>query len=123
LDCALDAGSVVVEGGPRPIGGVFDQALFYWVAVEVAELFDALLCGEDVEVVVAGEPEGALFALDGDGEFQGFDGGAEEDFGWLAYEEVDVFGHDDVAADGEGVADTDLFEERSTRSLAAGVER
>jgi hypothetical protein len=34
----------------------------------------------------------------------------EEDFGWLSYEEVDVFGHDDVAADGEGVAIADLFE-------------
>jgi hypothetical protein len=57
----------VVEGRPWPVGGVFDEALFYWVAMEVAELFNALLCGEDVEVVVAREPEGTLFALDGDG--------------------------------------------------------
>ena len=83
---------------------------WYWVAVDVAEFFDALWVGEDVEVVVAGEPERFFgeFVRDGtldDGEChaQWFDWG-------LGYEEVDVFWHDDVADDVKVVAFADGFQ-------------
>ncbi len=67
--------------------------------------------GEDVEVVVAGEPEGLFgetcgdFALD-DGE------GDAESFGWrLGDEEMNVLGHDYVAIDREVVLKAGSFEE------------
>ena len=38
----------------------------YGIAVEVAKLLDALCVGEDVEIVIAREPEGSFGELFGD---------------------------------------------------------
>jgi hypothetical protein len=47
-------GSVGLEAAPLPFSGFCDESSCDGVAVDVAELFDALSLGEDVEVVVAG---------------------------------------------------------------------
>jgi hypothetical protein len=49
-------GGVGLEAAPRPFSGLCDEAPRDGIAVDVAELFDALSLGEDVEVVVAGFP-------------------------------------------------------------------
>ena len=58
------AGEVVAIAAPWPVFGVFCEASFYRVAVDVLELLDVLLVGEDVEVVVAGLPEVFAVALE-----------------------------------------------------------
>jgi len=61
LMCDLDGVGFVVGvcavTAPWPVFGVLCQAGFDWVAVHVAEFFDALSLGEDVEVVVARLPD------------------------------------------------------------------
>jgi hypothetical protein len=110
----LDGGGFVEEevtvGGPRPVFGSFDEASGDGVAVHVLDLFDSLVVGEDVEVVVAGLPEGCRGEALGDGEFQGLEGFGEWVFGRLAEEQVDVLGHDDVAEDFEVIAFAGEFE-------------
>ena len=60
----MGGGGVGVEAGPGVVAGFGDEAAGDGVAVEVAELFDVLGGRDDVEVVVAREPErgfGELF--------------------------------------------------------------
>ena len=47
-------------GGPWPVFGFFDQTSSNRVAMHVLQFFDSFVVGEDVEVVVAGLPEGSL---------------------------------------------------------------
>lgn len=56
-----------------PVFGVLDQTPGYGIGVYVVELFDSLVVREDVEVVVAGLPEGSFGEALRDGEFQGLD--------------------------------------------------
>lgn len=49
----------VTVGGPGPVFGSLDEATGDGIAVHVFNLFDSLVVGEDVEVVVAGLPEGS----------------------------------------------------------------
>ena len=63
------AGEVVAIAAPWPVFGVFCEASFYRVAVDVLELLDVLLVGEDVEVVVAGLPELSAVVLESLGGF------------------------------------------------------
>ena len=107
---SADAVGVVEEAGPGPVFGFCGEAAFDGVTVHVDELLVELAVGEDVEVVVAGLPEGALRGLDGDGQFEGLEGFGEENVAGFAEEKVDVLGHDDVAADEEVVALADCFE-------------
>ncbi len=83
-----------------------DEAAFDWVVVHVVDLLAAFLGRVDIEVVVAGLPEGTLGGLDRDGEFESLKGFGEDRFPGFAYEQMDVFGHDDVAGDDEVVAET-----------------
>ena len=53
----LFAGSPVAVAAPRPVFGALDQAAFDRVSVDVLELFNELVIGKDVEVVVAFFPE------------------------------------------------------------------
>jgi hypothetical protein len=67
--------------------------------MQVAQLLDALLLGEDVEVVVAGLPEVGTVAFE---EFGGLaledaKGGGERAMFGLGEEKVDVLRHEDVA--------------------------
>lgn len=55
--CALGAGGVVAGAAPGVVFGFRDEGSEDRVAVDVPELFEALLLGVDVEVVVAGLPE------------------------------------------------------------------
>ena len=78
--------------------------------MHVVQLLDALSGGEDVEVVIARLPE--LFPSDlfGDGEFEGLEGFGEGFCFGFAEEEMDGFGHKDVAVDVEVVTSAGLFE-------------
>ncbi len=103
VDCdrALGAGGVVVSAAPGVVFGFGDEASFDWIAVEVAEFLEAFGFGVDVEVVVADLPELVACAEE---EFRGllfedFEGGGEVVVGGFGEEEVDVFGHEDVAVD------------------------
>ncbi len=58
-----------MEAGPWVFGWGGDEASGYRVAVEIAEFFVVFGGGEDVEVVVAREPEGSFGTLLGDGAF------------------------------------------------------
>jgi hypothetical protein len=101
---------IVAVGGPGPVFRVRHEASGDGVLVHVVELFDALVVGEDVEVVVTDLPEGSWGGELGDGELEGLDGfGKRLGFGF-AQEKVDVFGHDDVAEDIEVVASAGGFE-------------
>ena len=53
----------MTEAGPLPVFGLLYQAASYRVAVDVLEFFYSFGCGEDIEVVVTGLPEWALFVL------------------------------------------------------------
>ncbi|MDP9049212.1 MAG: hypothetical protein M3O31_00595 [Acidobacteriota bacterium] len=57
FDAAGFAGCPVVEAAPWPVFRFRDEAAFDWVAMDVAELLNEFVLGEDVEVVVAGLPE------------------------------------------------------------------
>jgi hypothetical protein len=113
LDSARLAGEVVTEATPWPVFRFFDEASFDRVAVEVAQLFDRLFVGEDVEVVVTGLPEVGSFTLEEFGglsleDAQGGLHGVELRF---AEEKVDVLGHEDVAEEVELVPLTESFED------------
>lgn len=45
------------EAAPCPVFGALNEAALDWIAVNVAELFDELGMGQDVEVIVAALPE------------------------------------------------------------------
>ena len=80
--------------------------------MHVLQFFDSLGFGEDVEVVVAGQPEvlaGAAEELGGFA-FKDAEGGGYGSYLWFGHEEVDVLGHEDVAEDGEVVADAEGLE-------------
>lgn len=51
-----------------------DEGAGDWVVVHVVEFFDGFAVGKDVEVVVAGLPEGTWGEALGGGEFEGLDG-------------------------------------------------
>lgn len=102
----------VAVAAPRPVCGAFNEAAFDWVAVNVAELFPEFGLGEDVEVVIAALPE--LFAVGfealGGFVFEDVESGAEEVGFGFREEQVDVFGHEDVAEDVEVVGGAEFFE-------------
>jgi hypothetical protein len=57
FDRAGFAGLPVEEAAPTPVFGLFDEAAFDGVAVDVLEFLDEFGLSKDVEVVVAGLPE------------------------------------------------------------------
>jgi hypothetical protein len=90
---------VVSETGPWIVFWSFDQVAVYWVAVDIAKLFDALCPREDIEVVVAWEPEGSLWQFPRDGSLNDSEGDAKGLERWLGDKKVNVFRHYDVAED------------------------
>ena len=97
------AGEVVAVAAPGPVFRGFYEAAVYRVAVDVLQLLDVLLMGEDVEVVVTILPE--LFAV----AFEALGGFALEDSHGVAEElllrfgeqQVDVLWHEDVTEEVE----------------------
>jgi len=67
-DWGLFVEEIVAVGRPWPIFGMGGEASCDWIAVHVLQLFDSLVIGDDVEVVVARLPEGALSEVSGDGD-------------------------------------------------------
>ena len=60
---AFFSGSPVKKATPGPVFGSFGQAASDGIAMDVAELFDEFLLGEDIEVVVAALPKLRPFAF------------------------------------------------------------
>jgi len=114
------AGVVVEIAGVGPVFGGFDQASGDGVLVHVVELFEKLPGGEDVEIVVAGLPEGFGVGLLRDGEFQGLEGFGEGFGGGFAEEKVDVLGHKDVAVDVEVVTFAGLLDRLFEEGVVMG---
>jgi hypothetical protein len=57
---AFSSGGIVLGAAPRPILGTRYQSALHWVLMYVFQLFHQLLFAIDVEVIVAGLPEGIL---------------------------------------------------------------
>jgi hypothetical protein len=51
---------VVAEARPEPVFRLGDKPAGHWVSTDVTKLLSVFFRSEDVEVVVAGEPERAL---------------------------------------------------------------
>ena len=66
FDCAINPEKVMTGAAPLPVFRVLAQSTFHRVAMDVAQLFDALVLAPYVEVVVAGLPETACRALGND---------------------------------------------------------
>jgi len=96
--------------GPRPVLGPVYETPLYRVVVHVVDLFAALVWGVDVEVVVAGLPEGTLSGLDRDREFECLESLREESLLRFAEEKVDVLRYDDVGGDDEVLTEANLLE-------------
>jgi hypothetical protein len=62
---------IVTVTRPWPVFGPFDKVSGDWIAVHVLQLFDSLVVSEDIEIVVAGLPEGSRSEAFGDGQFEG----------------------------------------------------
>ena len=127
MDGAEGAGGVVVGTGPGVVFACDGEAAFDGVAVNVADLFEALLFRADVEVVVARLPEVISDAeeLFGAFLFQDSKGGGEGVVGGFGEEEVDVLGHKDVGVEVEAVGLADLFEDLfdDVLGIVSGEER
>jgi hypothetical protein len=113
FDCAFNTSCIVAEAAPRPILRVLDQTSFHGIAVDVAQFFYSLLLAPHVEIVVSGLPERTAFGwtelvrrvlLE---HLQRYREGMAFRF---ADQQVDVFGHDHVAADEESVPTAHAFE-------------
>ena len=91
-----------------------NKSAFDRVAVDVANLFDALLLKVDVEVVVTALPELFLvgrFELAGGQLLEDLEKGSEGSDGGFVGEEMDVLRHQDVGRDAEFLLLTGLFED------------
>lgn len=94
------------ETAPRPIFGFVHQTPPDRVAVDVAQLFDSLLVGPDVEVVIARGPERRatpIAKFSRDDLLQHLEGGCKPPAFGLTHQQVDMFGHDHVPADEESI--------------------
>jgi hypothetical protein len=65
----------VAVAGPWPIFGSRDEFARDRITVHVLQLFDSLVTGKDVEVVVAGLPEGSLGETESLRDWRAFDKG------------------------------------------------
>ena len=65
---------VVTVTGPAPVFRFLDEASGNSIAMQVLQLFDSFVVAKDIEIVVAGLPEGSRSEAFGDGEFEGLQG-------------------------------------------------
>ncbi len=108
-DPLLPAGPVPIAGAD-PVRRVRYQAARKWVAMDVAPLFDALLIGEDVEVVEPALPEWPCSELAGYRDLQRLQHNREVALRRLAHQQVDVLRHDDAGVHRETIPHTRGFE-------------
>jgi hypothetical protein len=78
--------------------------------MHVSQLFDALVFGENVEVIVAGLPEWPLRTAQSDGELDCLDGPIEAGLFGFVDQQVDMLRHDDISGDDETVFLPDSFQ-------------
>jgi hypothetical protein len=73
-DWATFVQKVVMVTRPAPVFRFLDETSSNWIAVHVLQLLHSFVVGKDIEVVVAGLPEGSRSEAFGDGEFEGLQG-------------------------------------------------
>jgi hypothetical protein len=135
------AAGVVAIAAPEPLLRFEDQSALHRVAVHVAQILHALPLGPNVEIVeaflpdvsvferAAPEPELARMAGDadlvedagGDALLENLHHGGERAAIGFAEQQVDVFGHDDVAVNDETVTLASFFEDGEEEITIAGV--
>lgn len=76
------------------------------IAVYIPKLLHALAFGINIEVVVAGLPEWPLFATHSDGQLQGLESFGKNGIPWLAEQQVDMLGHDNISGHPKVVSHT-----------------
>jgi hypothetical protein len=104
-------GGVGVEAAPGPIFRPLDDSGLDRVAVHVAEFFDPLGFGEDVEIVIAGLPNELVRAGAGEALLKDLNRGPQFLPVGFGYEEMDVVRHEDVAEDVEEVFLASFFDD------------
>ena len=85
--------------------------------MHVAQLFNSLLLGVNVEIVVAALPKRSLSTLHGNRELESLQCSGESSVAWLTDQKMHVLGHDHVADNEEAIAQTDGFK-RALKKLA-----
>src|SRR5206468_12911738 len=94
------------ETAPRPILWTLDQSSFHGITVHISQLLDSLVITPDIEIIIAGQPERTPF---GRMEcvsrvlLQHLQHPRQHAAFWFANQEVNVLGHDHIAADGEAI--------------------
>src|SRR5580698_5933430 len=92
--------------------------------MHVAEFFDSLVLGADVEVIISRQPKGSLLRLLGDGCFQRLNSAVERSSLRFGYQEMNVLRHDDIAEDKEDIPSANLLQsvlEKLTRGWAGEI--
>jgi hypothetical protein len=112
LDSSTLPGEVVPKAAPRPVLRLLDQPTYNGIAVHVSKLFDALVAGMHVEVVVARLPELLALALQELGRLclQDVQRHGERMQFRLGDEKMNMLGHQDVSEDPELVPPAQAFE-------------
>lgn len=104
LNLSFAAGRVMAEAGPGPVFRFLDESPSDWVAVHIFQLFYCLYPVPHVEVIVPALPEMGLagfLQLLRCLLLQNLQYGCQRLNAWLAYEQMNVFGHEDVSGDYE----------------------
>jgi hypothetical protein len=112
LDTGRFVVQVVTKRRPAPAFRFLYKTPNNRIAVHVLQLFNPLIVGKDVEVVVTRLPEGSLAETLRDRELEGLERLREGDLALQRFtdEEMDVLRHDDVPEDFKGVASAGEFE-------------
>jgi hypothetical protein len=103
---------IVTITRPAPILRSFHKTSGDRIAVHVLQLFDSLVMGEHIEVVITGLPERTLREAFWDRELEGLKRFGKRNLVVFRFtdEEVNMLRHDDVAEDLEVVPPPGLFE-------------
>ncbi len=119
LDRTAISGPPVMKTRPPPVSRTFAESACDWVAVNITPLFQTRLLGENVEVIVARLPKGALSRLGRYRQFQRLNRPGQQDPSRLTHQQVDVFGHHNIRGDEETIASAHGFK-RTLEEFAGG---
>src|SRR5271157_4194029 len=115
----------MAKAAPRPIFRFLDQPALYGIAVNVAQLLDALALSPHVEIVIAGLPE-VLEVTNQPSRNRLFDGlhrAGQRSVFRFADQQMHVLGHDHIADYIEVVASPALFQRDFKQMHRAGARQ
>jgi hypothetical protein len=123
LDGLRFDGGIGVEAAPGPIFRPLDDSGLDRVAVHVAEFFDPLGFGEDIEVVITRLPDELVRTGSGEALLKDLNRRGQSLLIGFGHQEMDVVRHEDVAEDLEEVFLAGLFEDPLEGIAGFGVFR